>query len=57
MFPWWENRKREAGGIQDGSLPQEDWQAHPQETATEITEAIITERLNGQPKHFEYLGR
>jgi hypothetical protein len=45
------------GGIQDGSFPQKGWQAHPEETAAEITEAIITERLSGRPKLFEYPGR
>ncbi len=29
----------------------------PQETAVEITEATITERLSRRPKHFECLGR
>ena len=39
------NREGKEEGTQDGSIPQEDWQAHPEETAAETTEAIITERL------------
>ncbi len=46
----------ETGGIQDGSFFKKGWQANHEETGAKITEAIITERLSGRPKHFECPG-